>query len=588
MILLKKTHRIFFLLAPVFFGIWSYLLGQDRNADLINYHLYNAFAFLNNKNYDFAVAGLQSFFNPLIDLPYYFLITHLKGEIVAFLMGFENGLVFILIYLIGKECLIESKNKKKYLLFLSLAGCLTPNFLANLGNSMGDNLIAPLNLLALLLSIKSIKSPNLKVTLLILSGLIIGFSSGLKLTNATFALTIFLSIIFIKKPKRINDLKPILVFAIAVLIGLAITGGFWYLQLFREYQNPIFPLLNNLFPNPYFENNPFLKGNVTKYFGPKNFIEYIFWPFISSIEYHRFGRGLIHFINWPIIYILIFYALFLKHKNKLQSNFKSQESFYILSFILLSYIINFTVFKIQRYSVTFEVLTPLAIFILVFETFPNRISWRISKSIILTSIVIVLIGGFGTWGHTSYTHPTFNASLPITKDPEKTLVILPDLFSPVSWIVTLFNPKIAFFRLEGIPNTNDKFQSLLQNRKGEIYMMTSGYYNWRKENIAKWNSILTKMNLLHNKSNCDSVQKFIKKINFRGQIEMESGDNSCHLILSDRDNINEKTIHENIIADKKKYLKGYELILQEETCQIYPANTGGKQWRYVWCTVKKI
>ncbi len=68
----KKNYKIFFFLVPIFFGAWSYLLGQDRNADLINYHLYNAFAFLNNKHYDFAVAGLQSFFNPLIDLPYYF------------------------------------------------------------------------------------------------------------------------------------------------------------------------------------------------------------------------------------------------------------------------------------------------------------------------------------------------------------------------------------------------------------------------------------------------------------------------------------------------------------------------------------
>lgn len=582
----KKNYKIFFFLVPIFFGAWSYLLGQDRNADLINYHLYNAFAFLNNKHYDFAVAGLQSFFNPLIDLPYYFLITHFSGEIVSLLMGFENGLIFILIYMIGKECLIESKNKTNYLLFLAFAGCLTPNFLANLGNSMGDNLIAPLNLLALFLSIKSINDKSLKIIPIIFSGLIIGLTSGLKLTNASFALAIFLSILLIQKPKKISDLKSIIVFAIASAIGLAITGGFWYLKLFDEYQNPIFPLFNNLFPNPYFEDNPFLKGNVTKFFGPNNFIEFIFWPFISSIDYHRFGRGLIHFINWPIIYILIFYTFFLK--NKLQNNFKNPKSYYIVYFTLLSYIINFTIFKIQRYSVTAEVLTPLVIFILLYRIFPINISWKICKSIILTSVAVVLIGGFGTWGHTSYNKPTFNATLPIIKEPEKALVILPDSFSPISWIVTLFDPKISFFRLEAIPNTNDKFKALLEKRNGEIYMMTSGFYNWRIENVAKWNNTLTRLNLTNKKSNCDFLKRFIKKINFRGQIEMDSDDKSCHLSLSNRDNIDEKIIHENIIADKKKYLEGYELILKEETCQIYPANTGGKQWRYIWCSVKKI
>src|SRR5262245_58134644 len=56
----------------------SVLLGQDANWDLRNYHLYNPYAFLTGRFWtDLMPAGLQSNFNPLLDLPYYLLATGL-------------------------------------------------------------------------------------------------------------------------------------------------------------------------------------------------------------------------------------------------------------------------------------------------------------------------------------------------------------------------------------------------------------------------------------------------------------------------------------------------------------------------------
>lgn len=47
--------------------------------DLLNYHYYNAFAFLHNRlNYDIVLGGENSFFNPLPDLPLYWMIQHLN------------------------------------------------------------------------------------------------------------------------------------------------------------------------------------------------------------------------------------------------------------------------------------------------------------------------------------------------------------------------------------------------------------------------------------------------------------------------------------------------------------------------------
>src|SRR4051812_35601818 len=64
------------LLMPLLFGFLSLALGQDDNWDLRNYHWYNPYALLNGRlQIDMAPAQWQSYFNPLIDVPYYLLTT---------------------------------------------------------------------------------------------------------------------------------------------------------------------------------------------------------------------------------------------------------------------------------------------------------------------------------------------------------------------------------------------------------------------------------------------------------------------------------------------------------------------------------
>jgi hypothetical protein len=73
----SRTYRSAAVLIPIAFGLWSILLGIDSNWDLRNYHLYNAFALLNGKlATDLAPGGFQTYFNPLLDVPYYLAITH--------------------------------------------------------------------------------------------------------------------------------------------------------------------------------------------------------------------------------------------------------------------------------------------------------------------------------------------------------------------------------------------------------------------------------------------------------------------------------------------------------------------------------
>src|SRR5690242_18738499 len=86
------------LLVPVAFGLISVSLWVDTNVDLFNYHLYNPFALLNGKlHIDLAAAGMQGYFNPVLDVPYYLATQHWPPRLVGFTWGLAHGLNFALL-----------------------------------------------------------------------------------------------------------------------------------------------------------------------------------------------------------------------------------------------------------------------------------------------------------------------------------------------------------------------------------------------------------------------------------------------------------------------------------------------------------
>jgi hypothetical protein len=74
-------------------GIVSLLRGVDTNWDLRNYHFYNPWAWLHGRlDWDLAPAQVQSYYSPLLDLPFYSLVAaHLPAFVITFLMGFPFG-----------------------------------------------------------------------------------------------------------------------------------------------------------------------------------------------------------------------------------------------------------------------------------------------------------------------------------------------------------------------------------------------------------------------------------------------------------------------------------------------------------------
>src|SRR5437870_527678 len=76
-------------------GAGSLLLGQDANWDLQNYHYYNPWAWWHGRIFtqDLAAAQIQTFHNPLLDLPFYWMVTAgWAPRVIAFVLAVPAGI----------------------------------------------------------------------------------------------------------------------------------------------------------------------------------------------------------------------------------------------------------------------------------------------------------------------------------------------------------------------------------------------------------------------------------------------------------------------------------------------------------------
>ena len=174
-------------LVPFICGVLAVYLGKDFNWDLRNYHYYNAYAFLHDRaGLDIAPAQLQTYHNPLLDLPFYYMVNALPARVVGFILGFVQGLNLSLVMLIfwGTTRRIPSWPKLALGLPVLLVAAISPGFVLELGGTYNDNMASLFVLGALLFLIKAVESVDGKSSwrLAGVAGLIMGIGTGLKPT----------------------------------------------------------------------------------------------------------------------------------------------------------------------------------------------------------------------------------------------------------------------------------------------------------------------------------------------------------------------------------------------------------------------
>ena len=153
----QKVICLLFLLGG---GFLSCGLRYEIIWDFVNYHYYNAWALVNHRvNDDVLMAGLNGFFNPLPDVPLYYLIKYFNDfpALISFLQGLWFGalmyVVFRLEFLFFDKNLLSGKIALGLCFLIALTGSAT--FL-QIGISSNEVMLAFLQLSAFYILINEI------------------------------------------------------------------------------------------------------------------------------------------------------------------------------------------------------------------------------------------------------------------------------------------------------------------------------------------------------------------------------------------------------------------------------------------------
>jgi hypothetical protein len=585
------------LLVPICFGLYSLWLGADANFDLYNYHMYNAFAWLHDKlQIDLAPAGIQSYFNPLLDVFFYLANTHLPGRVVGFLMGAVHGLIFIFILGIARRVLPDLPEQQRYRvpLLLALAGCLTANFLSGLGNSMGDDSTALFSLAGLLVLVSGWSRLGRwaadGIAIVLLGGFIVGLGTGLKLTNAVFAIGMCAALL--SYPERaVVRLRIAFLFGIGVLVGFALTGSYWLFHMWKLFGNPLYPQFGAFFPNPLVR--PDAMGDPR--WRPHGWFEIAFWPFIFTLNSNRVGETPIRQVIWPVTYVLFWLwvitgATRLMLRRKAAATMEPRARMVVI-FVVIGYVVWMELFSIYRYIVAIEVLTPLVVWILMHQLLPDRTACRTASWTLVVTTAVVLSGGNRSWGHEGWADPVWHAEVPPIAQPDRTTVIIATTRARAwAWLATFFPDKVAFMQIEssfpGTPAFGDRMREEAKERGGPIYAIVDAEYSWRVDNIATMNKIVNRLGLTGSEAGCNAMRWTVTKLHLHASVVPSTGDGrECKLDLR-ADDVRDISVEDR--GDLEPALPMFErngFVLDPTSCKSYRSGIGQGVLMYQWCQV---
>jgi hypothetical protein len=241
-----------FAIAAVLCAIWSVLAGKDVNWDMLNYHYYVPYEWLHGRlGQDYFAASAQSYLNPVGYLPFYAMVSAGWHSVLASMaLAAFHGTAIGFLYLIAWRLFEHRPLAERRLLAVLAAalGACTAVFWTTVGGSFLEPLLVVPMLagLALLLDPASPRWQRRTFA----AGLLFGLATALKYYNAIFALAALPLVLAAPRASVRQGLHAGLAYAAGGIAALALFAGPWMALMWREFGNPVFPLLNGWFQSP--------------------------------------------------------------------------------------------------------------------------------------------------------------------------------------------------------------------------------------------------------------------------------------------------------------------------------------------------
>lgn len=449
-------------------------------------------------------AGIQSVLEPLYNVFIFILIHNLPPIAVGFILGTLDGLVFTFLYLIAGIFIDKRIKRASYRVvfktLISLSGLYVPDFLSELGNTMGDVLTGLFVLSGLIVILRCMDSGSSSGW--IRGGILLGMGTGLKLTNGVYVLGMAVAILLSTKRSKAN-VKQLLSFLFWSGAGFVITGGYWCFKLYQRFGNPFFPYYNSIFHSPYGLS---IDSHDYRWF-PSSLAEWIFFPFYFT-KHHQIAELSIENYSFMFIYILfiLFFLKLIISKLFPEKYFKEPEKNpiplnerFFLIFFVASFLIWEMTFSYYRYLTPLEGLAPILIFVLLRHL--------LIKGAAIVTLFLITFNAinphYPDWGRISWGKSYFQIEGIKKGLPPKALVLVSG--KPLAFVIPELPNGFEFFwlgKLDGIasPYWYEEMQARIQRSTKPLYLLAD------KNSLSEDQKPLQKFEVKIELSSCISLK----------------------------------------------------------------------------------
>jgi hypothetical protein len=504
-------------------GAYSVSRGVDLVWDLQNYHLYNPFAAYHDRYMlDVAPAQIQSYFNPLLDYPFYAAIQLFndRPRLVAFLMGAVQGFNLLAVTMVAWHCLgaigIVSSGQssglpwgtRATLAFVALAiGATGAGTMPLIGSTTGDLTAAVPIMIGVYFLLRGVDaastSPQAAVRDLMLAGALAGFGIGSKLTMASYGVAMVAALIVL--PLRFLS-RALLRFAAAGIVGFLLSGGYHHLRMLWLFGNPLFPMMNHVFKSPLADEAAYMD---TRYL-PETVFGMASYPFqwaiqnvhgiVSELPFRDIRIALV--MSLGLVAIAVGGLNYLAGRRVGRILPRSIQALAIFGFV--AYVVWALRFSIYRYLLPLEMLSGVFIVLVLGALLAGR-------AILTTLVACAALACFVTtapleWGHRPFGDKYVEVSAPPL--PPDTMVILVDS-APVAHVIPFMGADTVWvsvnsnFLRPGLTNLMFKRarDAIFAHDKGRLMVLKTGV-----ESDATVSSILGAFDLAADNGDCKTVR----------------------------------------------------------------------------------
>jgi hypothetical protein len=457
-------------------GALSLALGQDLNFDLLNYHYYDGYAFLHGRTFqDVAPAGSQSFQPPLIHAFHYLGIAHLPPRLFGFLLGCLHGLNLPLVAALGLLLLPRDLPRASVLALLAaFAGSVGPAAISLLGTTFGDNLVSipALGALLLLLLSASAERPARAAALALAAGVAAGAATGLKLTMSAYHVGLFAAAFVLWPSLRLGGrLGPL---CLGSLVGFAPTGGFWDLQLWRRFGNPLFPFANGVFRSSYqslenFRDTRFMARSAYD----------LLRPFVDTAlgRSERLMEIGMRDVRFALLLAAGLVALLFTTRARTRGATAgplARPAAAFAAWWASSYLAWALAFYTYRYAALLESTAPLLLLLLVLPLLPAR---RARLAAALLVVAIVATTRVDSWGRRAWQAPWLGLPVPALGLRPDSLVLM--VGQPSAFAIPSFRADSRFVNLTAVERFhaplawNPLVEQVVRGHRGPLLLLSN-------------------------------------------------------------------------------------------------------------------